>query len=413
MSQVLTNSLVQKLEPKEKPWELGDAKLKGLLVRVQPTGRKTFYFSYRNTLGKKNRFKIGEFGYISVPQARDLAKRKAADVTHGKDIQAERNQDRAQALAQRERTLERYLDDHYGLWVTTHRKSGDSTLARIKRDFKDFLSTPIDSIGVQNIEQWRAKRLRGGTKGTTLNRSTSTLRAALEKAVDWEILSHNPLAKLKRLKVESDVRVRYLTDDEYERLFESLKNRDQEIVEARARANRHRAARQIQAKPSLEGYKFGDRLTPMVTLALKSGLRRGELFDLRVDDIDFQASSITVRGDSSKSGKSRSIPISETTLETLTEWLNSRRIDCGRVFPGDSGGRLVTLKKSFAHVLEKAQIDNFRWHDMRHDFASRLVMRGVPLNTVRELCGHADLSTTLRYAHLAPDHKSDAIAMLG
>ena len=348
-----------------------------------------------------------------MPQARDLAKLRAAEVTHGKDIQAERNQDRVQALAQRERTLDRYLEEHYGPWVTTHRKSGDATLARIRRDFKEFLSTPIDSIGVQNLEHWRTKRLRGGTKGTTLNRSTSALRAALEKAVDWEILSENPLGKLRRLKVESDARVRYLSDDEYERLFKSLKERDHAIISARARANKHRAVRKIQAKPSLEGCKFGDRLTPMVTLSLKSGLRRGELFDLRVDDIDFQASSITVRADSSKSGKPRSIPVSETTMSTINEWLDSRQINSGRIFPSDSGGRLVTLKKSFAQVLEQAGIDNFRWHDMRHDFASRLVMKGVPLNTVRELCGHAELATTLRYAHLAPDHKSDAIAMLG
>jgi site-specific recombinase XerD len=64
-------------------------------------------------------------------------------------------------------------------------------------------------------------------------------------------------------------------------------------------------------------------------------------------------------------------------------------------------------------VLKDAKIEKFRWHDMRHDFASKLVMNGVPLNTVRDLCGHADLGTTLRYAHLAPEHKAEAVAQLG
>jgi site-specific recombinase XerD len=70
------------------------------------------------------------------------------------------------------------------------------------------------------------------------------------------------------------------------------------------------------------------------------------------------------------------------------------------------------VKKAWAGVLQAAQIENFRWHDMRHDFASQLVMRGVDLNTVRELMGHADMSMTMRYAHLAPEVKMRAVEML-
>ena len=73
---------------------------------------------------------------------------------------------------------------------------------------------------------------------------------------------------------------------------------------------------------------------------------------------------------------------------------------------------LNNVKKAWLAVLRDAGIENFRWHDMRHDFASQLVMKDIDLNTVRELMGHSDLKMTLRYAHLAPDNKLRAVEVL-
>ena len=118
---------------------------------------------------------------------------------------------------------------------------------------------------------------------------------------------------------------------------------------------------------------------------------------------------------SAKSSNKRHIPLSAQALEVLQAWQqqSDSMAPDQRVFPADDGRRLDNVKKSWASILKRANITGFRWYDMRHDFASQLVMKGVSLNTVRELCGHASMDTTLRYAHLAPDHKQEAIALFG
>ena len=82
------------------------------------------------------------------------------------------------------------------------------------------------------------------------------------------------------------------------------------------------------------------------------------------------------------------------------------------MFPGPDGDTMVDIKTSWMRLLRLAKIDGFRFHDLRHTFASKLVMRGVDLNTVRELLGHSDIKMTLRYAHLAPTHRAEAVEKL-
>ena len=107
--------------------------------------------------------------------------------------------------------------------------------------------------------------------------------------------------------------------------------------------------------------------------------------------------------------------INDTAYDVLSKWKEqSGKIDPSTlVFSSPkTGAKFTTCKTAWGTLMKKAQIDNFRWHDMRHDFASQLVMVGVDLNTVRDLMGHADIKMTLRYAHLAPENRLQAVKIL-
>ena len=130
----------------------------------------------------------------------------------------------------------------------------------------------------------------------------------------------------------------------------------------------------------------------------------GALLQLRWDDLNFEAKTIRLRRETAKGDKIAYIPMNSTVRTILKEWETYRRKgEPGEyLFVGPTGEPMQDVRSSWRNLLRVAGIENFRWHDMRHDFASRLVMAGVDLNTVRELLGHADLKMTLRYAHLAP-----------
>jgi integrase len=130
------------------------------------------------------------------------------------------------------------------------------------------------------------------------------------------------------------------------------------------------------------------------------------LLGLLWTDIATEEKLLTVRGAAAKTGDTRYIPLNDEALKLLKDW--QRDSDDGQhVF-----SVTTSFKTSWNALLERAKVTRFRWHDLRHHFASRLVQAGVPLNTVRELLGHGSLAMTLRYAHLAPNQTRDAVAKL-
>jgi integrase len=241
------------------------------------------------------------------------------------------------------------------------------------------------------------------------------LKAALNWGVKLEYIKENPLAKLERLKEhDSEAKIRYLTDEERERLMNAVDAREKKIRTGRESHNQWNKIRRYETKPELSG-EFADYLKPMILVSLQTGIRQGSLFALKWSDIDFVSQTFQIRPISNKPGKLLNLPMNSKVVAVLSAW----RDQSSNVGPDDwvfpspvTGNQLSNVKIAWSRILKEAGIRNFRWHDMRHDFASQLVMKGVDLNTVRELMGHADMKMTLRYTHLAPKNKLRAAEVL-
>ena len=140
-------------------------------------------------------------------------------------------------------------------------------------------------------------------------------------------------------------------------------------------------------------------------------MRRGELFGLTWEQINFPGKQLTVAAGTAKSRRARHIPLNPEAVDVLRRWKGNAAVR-GLVFPGEGGGRFTNINKAWAGLTAAAKLAEFRFHDCRHHFASRLVQQGVDLYAVKELLGHADFAMTQRYAHLAPDHLADAVGRL-
>ena len=148
---------------------------------------------------------------------------------------------------------------------------------------------------------------------------------------------------------------------------------------------------------------------PIVTMALNTGMRKGEILSLKWANVDLSHGFILL--EITKNGERREIPINSTLRAALQGLV--RRLDVPYVFhDAKTAERYQDVKKGFSAACRGAGINDFHFHDLRHTFASHLVMAGQDLTTVKELLGHKTLTMTLRYAHLGPSHKVKAVDVL-
>src|SRR5438132_12750434 len=235
---------------------------------------------------------------------------------------------------------------------------------------REFGSRPLGQITRAEIEAWRRERM-SKCRPSTINRFMSRLKRLFSLAVEWELLEESPMKGMKFLR-ENNARTRYLSLEECQRLIASC---------------------------------IAPHIRAVVTVALHSGMRLGEILNLRWHDLDFASGFILVRD--SKNGESRHVA-HDATLSALFR-AYPRRLGADLVFSSSSGGRIVDVRTGFLNSCKRAELTDLHFHDLRHTFASQFVMAGGDLYILKEILGHKSITMTQRYAHLSPTYKIKAI----
>lgn len=387
----ISATLLKQLKPEAKPYEVNDTDLTGFTIRVQPTGSMSYIVRY----ARGRRVTIGKTTKVTPAQARDQAEQILADAVKGVDHQAEKRKTKAE-------TFEQFLEEVYAPFVIDNHANPRSTLDPLRKSFKRFHTRALSDIKPHEIDRWRAQRSKE-VSSSTCNRELTSLKAALNFAVQRGVISVNPIRVVKNVREHLGA-PRFLNDADEKALRDAMTARETQAKRERASANEWRKARGYELLPDLDRVAFMDHFAPMVLMSLNTGLRLGELVKLEWSRVFLDSRTIRIEAITSKARKERLIPLNEEALRVLTEW-KVQSGDTGLVFP------VLSVKTAWRTITKQAGIVA-RWHDLRHTFASRLVQRGASLAVLRELLGHSDFKLTQRYAIATDANRAAAVALL-
>ena len=232
---------------------------------------------------------------------------------------------------------------------------------------------PISDISIRDVSE-EMLMLPNGLSNATINRYKSALSVVFNYARRQYNLTSNPVGLIPS-KPEDNHRVRYLSTLEKNRLLQAC------------------------------GEAAWSKLYLLVLLAITTGARRGELLGLRWNDIDFERQTAYVK--TTKNGQPKVLPLTNDVVNELTRF---RQQDSSLIFNSEvKSDKAFCFNKQWKKALNKAEVDNFRFHDLRHTTASYLAMSGASLLEIADVLGHKQIQMTKRYAHLCIDHKQRLI----
>ena len=336
-------------------------------------GSKVWWVRYTDQYGKLHREKVG-----SKSLAREVYRKRKTEIREGRFF--------PEKLKQRSILFDEAAKDWLD-YAKLNKRTWRHDAAHMRRLAQSFGGKPIDALTPQDVERLKADLKAEGWTDATVNRYLALVKSTLNLALRNGKIERSP-AKPVKLFQENNSRVRYLTEEEEGRLFEALP----------------------------------EELMPLIAVALHTGLRKGELLHLKWEDVDFHSGTLTIAR--SKHGETRRVPMNSLVREVLTSLRREqiqaakasmegeREILSAYVFCTPGGSFWHNLNRKWYPALRRAALKDFRFHDLRHTFCSRLAMAGADLLTIKELAGHKTLSMTLRYSHLSPSHQRQAVERL-
>lgn len=257
----------------------------------------------------------------------------------------------------------------------TNKKSYHTDKSRVKL-IKEYFgeTTLIKDIKPEKVEKFKDFLINKGRSKATVNRYLETVFTAFKMALDNEYLIVNPCKSIKKFPLKN-YSIRYLKEDEEQRLFEILP-------------------------------KY---LKGIVLVALNTGLRKGNILELKWEQINFDFKFIEVL--ENKGNKHIMLPLNETLYSFFQQTPESDRIGYVFINP-ETREPYVDIKKAWKTALEAAKIEKFRFHDLRHTVGTRLAKENVPVNVIKEILAHSDIKTTMRYVHCTQGAKLEALSKL-
>jgi len=356
--QHFTQKGLETLLPEGKPYIVRDDEVTGLVVKVYPSGRKTFFLNVR-TGRTVDMFKIGIWPDLNVAQVREKAKKMRADLAQGVNPKSERKE----GVTIGELFLA-YMERH-----GSAKKSSGNDRHSYERYLKPWGHYRLVDVTRSKVEALH--KTIGKETPTQANRVLALLSTMFSKAIIWGYLkTENPCRGVKKFREVS--RDRFLSGEELGRFFEAL---------------------DLTENPAFKDF---------ILLALFTGARKANVLSMRWKDIDFERSVWKIPGEMSKNGDPMQIPLGPDVLEILKR----RRAETSSVFvlPGPGAkGHYMEPKRAWGTLLKRAKLEDLRIHDLRRSMGSWMTIGGTSLPIVGKALGHKTSQATSIYARLNLD----------